>query len=420
MTSRERVLAALSHRQPDKVAIDIGATCCSTMHVNCFERLRTYYGLPHKPVEVWDVSSMTGVMTDDLAQALRIDTAAARTRGTSFGLPRDSFKLWQTNMGQEVLVPSSFQPVSDGAGGWYVYPQGDTSLPPSGHMPEASYYFDNIVRGEPVKDVQSLNPDEQIEEFQLFTDKDIAYIKRDVEKAYATGRAVVFSMPGLGLGDISEIPGPGLKHPKGIRTIEDWYVAPLLYPDYVMEVFDRQTDRAIKNLETLNALCGDQIDLLYACGTDFGHQTGQFLSVDTFREIYLPFYQKVNGWVHKNTKWKIIKHSCGAVAPLIPSFIDAGFDALNPVQCSAQGMEPERLKREFGADITFWGGGVDTQKVLPFGTPDEIRRQVLERLDIFSKDGGYVFDAIHVIQGNVPTENIVAMIDAVHEFNGDR
>ena len=116
MTSRERVLAALSHRQPDKVAIDIGATCCSTMHVNCFERLRTYYGLPHKPVEVWDVSSMTGVMTDDLAQALRIDTAAARTLGTSFGLPRDSFKLWQTNMGQEVLVPSSFQPVSDGAG----------------------------------------------------------------------------------------------------------------------------------------------------------------------------------------------------------------------------------------------------------------------------------------------------------------
>ena len=108
------------------------------------------------------------------------------------------------------------------------------------------------------------------------------------------------------------------------------------------------------------------------------------------------------------------------MAPLIPSFIDAGFDALNPVQCSAQGMEPERLKREFGADITFWGGGVDTQKVLPFGTPDEIRRQVLERLDIFSKDGGYVFDAIHVIQGNVLTENIVAMIDAVHEFNGDR
>ncbi|HVX30196.1 MAG TPA: uroporphyrinogen decarboxylase family protein [Nitrolancea sp.] len=140
----------------------------------------------------------------------------------------------------------------------------------------------------------------------------------------------------------------------------------------------------------------------------------------TLRELYMPYYQRVNGWIHKNTSWKTFKHSCGAVEKFMESFIDSGFDIINPVQCSATGMDPALLKQKYGDRLVFWGGGVDTQKVLPFGTPAEVRRQVLERCETFAKGGGFVFDTIHNIQARTPVENIVAMVDAVREFNGER
>ena len=132
----------------------------------------------------------------------------------------------------------------------------------------------------------------------------------------------------------------------------------------------------------------------------------------------MPYYREVNGWVHKNTRWKTFKHSCGAVERFLPSFIEAGFDILNPVQCSAAGMDAEPLKQKYGRNLVFWGGGVDTQQVLPFGTPEEVRRQVLTRCEAFYKDGGFVFTTVHNIQARTPVENIVAMIRAVGEFNG--
>ena len=140
--------------------------------------------------------------------------------------------------------------------------------------------------------------------------------------------------------------------------------------------------------------------------------------MNTLRDLYFPYYKQVNDWIHAHTPWKTFKHSCGAVSKFIPTFIEAGFDILNPVQCSATGMEPEKLKAEFGDRIVFWGGGVDTQKVLPFGTPAEVREQVLRRCEIFAPGGGFVFDSIHNVQAATPVENIVAMLDAVHEFNG--
>jgi uroporphyrinogen-III decarboxylase len=126
----------------------------------------------------------------------------------------------------------------------------------------------------------------------------------------------------------------------------------------------------------------------------------------------------MNDWIHANTAWKTFKHSCGAVSGFIDTFIDAGFDILNPVQCSATGMDPRKLKERWGDRITFWGGGIDTQRVFPFGTPDEVRAQVLERLEIFSPGGGYIFNTIHNIQAKTPVQNIIAMLDAINEFNG--
>jgi len=160
---------------------------------------------------------------------------------------------------------------------------------------------------------------------------------------------------------------------------------------------------------------GDRVQVAFVSGTDFGTQTGQFCSVQTYRELFKPFHQAVNDRIHKLTKWKTFIHSCGAVAPFVPEFIDAGFDVLNPVQCSALGMDPRTLKREFGRQLVFWGGGVDTQNTLPFGTPDEVYREVRERIDIFGEGGGFVFNSIHNVQSNVPVPNLLALFRAIRD-----
>ena len=418
MNARERVVAALNHHQPDKIPLDLGATSCSTLHVSCVEQLREHYKLPKESVTTLAISFMTAIIPPELADKMGVDTVAAITRGGSFGMPREDYKLWTTPWGQQVWVPGLFSPTPDGEGGWFVHPQGDTSCLPSGHMPTGCPYFDNI---EPKVefDEDHLDPANNLEEYSVLGEKDLQFIVRSVEEGYATGRAVVLGAPGMGLGDINWIPGTGLKHPKGIRSMEEWYVSPLVRPGYVKEMFDRQTDIALVNLQKINEACGDEIDVVNTCGTDFGHQTGQFCSTAVFRDVWGPYYRKVNDWIHANTKWKILKHCCGSIAPLIPCFIEVGFDALNPIQTSAANMDPATLKREFGRDIAFWGGGVDTQKVLPFGSPEEVRRQALERCEILGKDGGFIFGAIHNVQHGVPVENIVAMIDAVREFNGE-
>jgi uroporphyrinogen-III decarboxylase len=154
------------------------------------------------------------------------------------------------------------------------------------------------------------------------------------------------------------------------------------------------------------------VDVLFVTGTDFGTQRGPFISRETYRDLYMPFHVRVNAWVHANTPWRTFIHSCGGVEPLIGDFIEAGFDILNPVQCSAAGMDPEHIKSTYGADIVFWGGGVDTQRTLPFGTPEEVRQQVRRRVEVFAEGGGYVFNAIHNVQANCPIENVMAMFEA--------
>ena len=153
-------------------------------------------------------------------------------------------------------------------------------------------------------------------------------------------------------------------------------------------------------------------------GVSFGTQLSTFCSVGTFRALYMPYYKKMNDWIHAHTAWKTFKHSCGAVETLIPSIIESGFDILNPVQVSAAGMDAEKLKAKYGRDVVFWGGGIDTQKTLMFGRPDQVRAEVFERCRIFGKGGGFIFNAIHNIQANVPVPNVIALFDALREVNG--
>ena len=422
MTSSERFLATINHKQPDKVVVDFHGHDCSMMHVSCIAALREYYGLEKGPVKVANPYTMTGEIEEDLKQVIGIDVESVPPYYTAFGIISgriDGYKEWRLFDGLELLVPKGFTVSEDGKGGWYIYPQGDMSAKPSGHMPAGGVYFDNIIRQEPFDDDSDFNVEDNLEEFEYITDEMLDYYKKAADLAIKTGRGVMGTFGGSALGDIAEIPGGGLEHPKGIRSIEEWYVSPLIRPDHVRAIFDKQTDTAIANFEKINMSIGDKLDAVFICGADFGTQRNTLLSVDTYRSVYMPYHKKVNDWIHKNTRWKTLKHSCGAIEPLIGSLIEAGFDCLNPVQCAANGMNPRALKEKYGKDIVFWGGGVDTQTVLPFGTPEQVRKQVLERCEIFSPGGGFVFNAIHVVQQGTPVQNIVAMIDAVHEFNGD-
>ena len=417
MNKRDIFLSALAHKDTGRVPVDFGSTAVTGMHVRSVDGLRKYYGLEKRPVKIHEPYQMLGWVEDDLAEAMGIHVRGALPRTTMFGFENKGWKEYKLDDGLDVLVPGGFNVTRDEKGDTYLYPEGDISAPPSGHMPKGGYYFDAIVR-QPAFEEDSLTVEDNLAEFGPVSEIDLRYQKDALEGLRRENTGVITNFGGTGLGDIALVPAVQLKYPKGIRDIEEWYVTLVARKGFVRELFEKQTDIAIENLKAYYAAVGNLPDVAFICGTDFGTQTGTFCSKETFLDLYAPHYRRINDWIHQNTAWKTFKHSCGAVADFIPLFIDAGFDILNPVQCSCHGMEPEKIKREYGKDIVFWGGGVDTQHLLPNGGPDEIRGQVLERLEVFSKGGGYVFNAIHNVQGNVPVENIAAMIEAAKEFNG--
>jgi len=417
MKSKKRLTDAINHKQPDKIPIDFGGTMCSGMHVTCVAALRDYYGLEKRPVKINEPYQMLGLIEEDLKQAIGIDVEAVNGKNTMFGFPNENWKEWRLDNGLEVLVPEKFITVKDKNGNHMIYPQGNTDAAPSGRMPEGGFYFDSVIRQDKIDD-DFLNPDDNLEEFRPIDDETINHFKNTIAAAAKTGRGVIANFGGTGLGDIALVPGPFMLNPKGIRDVEEWYVSTEIRRDYIHKIFDRQTEIAINNLKKINDAAGGQVDAAFICGTDFGTQCSTFCSPKTFRELYMPYYKRVNGWVRSNTGWKAFKHCCGAVEPFMELFIEAGFEIINPVQCSAAGMDPASLKNKYGGRLTFWGGGVDTQRTLPFGTPDEVKKEVSERCEIFSKGGGFVFGAIHNVQALTPVENIAAMIDAVREFNG--
>jgi hypothetical protein len=355
-------------------------------------------------------------MEDDLLNIMGVDVRGLKSAKNEYGIENTDWKEFKTFWGQVVLLPGGFNTTTDHNGDLLVYPQGDTSAPPSGRMPVSGYFFDTIIRQPPV-DESKLDPVDNLEEFGYVTDETLEYWKVNLAKAGASGKGIIASFGGTALGDIAHIPAPALKNPRGIRDIEEWYMSLLMRPDYIHQVFEKQTETALHNLSRFAGIAGDIVDVAYICGTDFGTQNSLFCAPETFDELYKPYYRKINDWIHANTKWKTFKHSCGAVFELIPNFIDAGFDILNPVQISATGMDPAKLKETYGKDIVFWGGGVDTQYVLSFGKPEEVRGQVLRQCDILGRGGGFVFSTVHNVQANVPVENLVAMLDAIREFS---
>jgi len=404
----------MNHDEPDRVCVDFGSTAVTGMHVRTVGLLREHYDLAKRPVKVCEPYQMLGEVEEDLLERLGVDTAGLVGPGNIFGFRNENWQPWTAPWGQDLLVPADFQTVPDDSGDTLIFPQGDRNAPPSGRMPAGGYFFDTIVRQPPI-DEDRLDPEDNLEEFSVLDADAMGWYRAEAKRLRGSTRGVVAGIPGTAFGDIALVPAPFLKHPRGIRDIAEWYMSTAIRQDYVRAIFEKQCEIALQNLALVNEVAGDIIDVAFICGTDFGTQNSQFCSTDTYEELYAPYYKKVNAWIHEHTGWKTFKHSCGAVYPLVDHFIESGFDILNPVQCSATDMEPVRLKREFGDRIVFWGGGVDTQKTLPFGTPDEVYREVRERIDVFAPGGGFVFDAIHNVQANTPIENVVAMFKALDD-----
>ena len=419
MTSRERVIAALNHQEPDYVPLDLGGCGQTGINASTLYQLRKAYGLEEHPIRIVEPLQLLGEVELDLVEKIHGDVVPLWNRTNLFGMRNDCLtKPWNMPDGTPTLMSADFEYDVDERGYTLVYPCGDRSAAPSLQMPKGGSFFDNIERSE--YDEDNLTPFEDYKDsYPVKTEEDCEYWAENIQKIYDNSDYAVFGvLGGMSIGDAAEVPGPFLKSPHGIRSVQDWLMAHLMYPEYVQEVFEIATESTLKNLELYRQAVGDKIQAIWLSGTDFGTQNAPMHSLNTFRTLYKPYYKRVNDWVHEHTNWKTWYHTCGAVADLMEDFIDMGMDVVNPVQLSAAGMDGKELKEKYGDRLTFWGGGVDTQHTLPSGTPQEVYDQVMERLKIFSPGGGFVFATIHNVVSNVPAENLKAMYQAVNDFRG--
>ena len=421
MTGKEKLRAALNHEEAP-VLFDLGGMNTTGMHCIVMEKLREYYGLEKRPVAIVEPSQMLGHMDGDLAECLGVETEAVWGSRNCYGFKsKDQYKEWKTPWGQTVLVPEEFRATVDEKGDTLIYACADLNYPAAGRMPRGGVYFDNEDRA-PEYDEDSYDIGDNLEEFQVFTDGEIDWLKRQIDGIKDSEHVITCFGPGTTgggtcLADHSMIAGPMLRAPRGIRKLEDFYMATAAEPETIQEIFEKETDIGIQNLKKIHDAIGDSIDVLHICGTDLGTQKSLFYSKGVIEEVWAPYWKKINDWVHGNTGWKTFKHCCGSIAPIIDVLIDSGFDILNPVQWTADNMDKNMLKEKFGESLVFWGGGVDTQHLLPEGTPDQVYDQARECLRIFSKNGGYVFNTIHNIVPGVPVENVDALARAVRDHN---
>lgn len=419
MTSRERLIKTLNHEEPDRVVLDLGATVITGINANALAKLRDALGLEKRKIKICDPLQLLGMVEDDVRQALHVDVVDVTTDVSLFGFVNEGWKPFRLPSGLEVEVPAGFNTTVDEEGNTYLYAQGDTSYPPASRMPKNGFFFDHITRGNIAFDEDTDSAREDFkDDFGIMTDDALRRLEDRCNTVYNNTEYGMIGGGALaGLGDFASVPGPNVKQPKGIRDLADFMMAHQVCPNYIHELYSMQTEIALENAKLFKQACGDRIQAIIISGTDFGTQNGPFMSLDSFREFYKPYYKKLNDWVHENTSWKTFYHSCGAISTFLQDFYEMGVDILNPVQTSAAGMDATMLKEKWGDKFTFWGGGADTQKILPFGTPQEVYDDVMWRLKLFSKNGGYVFNPIHNIQGQTSAENMMAMFRAVEDFN---
>jgi uroporphyrinogen decarboxylase len=391
MNSRERVLRAIHHQTADRVPIDLGGTRQSGIAASTYHRLKHLLEID-SPTRVFDVYQMLAEVQRPVMERFGADVVGLNRRDVAFGILNQDFKPWTLFDGTPVEVPGGFEPVTEEDGSLVLLRDGQ----PIARMPKDGFYFDRVEKfpGAAHVDLDGYEP-------PRLSDEDFVHYRAQAEALYQNTDFAIVAPLG---------PPYELFYGLGTGDFEMWMITLASEPDYVSQLYEKLVDAWLDNLRRFVDAVGDRVQILQV-NDDFGTQHSLFLSVDMYRRQIMPFYKRGLDWIHQHTDMKVLLHSDGAIFPLIPSLIETGFDILNPVQTSATGMHPVPLKELCRGRLAFWGGSLDCQKTLPYGSVDEVVQEVEAHLRVFAPGGGYVFAPVHNIQAGVPPENVIAMYD---------
>jgi uroporphyrinogen decarboxylase len=403
MTSRERVLSALNHKQPDRVPVDFGAHRSSGIMAIAYRKLRQHLGLRERPVRVYDMIQQLAIIDEDVLRRFSVDTIEL---GRGFCNEDRFWKPWRLPDGSDCLIPT-WVDVRLTNGDWVLHSSTGRAI---GVQKAGSLYFEQTCWPflDGIPDDLSVLPDAMKEITWVVPsppgpNADLAAGAKALRNS--TDRAIV-----------ALFGGNLLEWGQFLCRNDGFLLALAAEPEKVHALLDRLVEMHLANLEKFLGAVGPYVDVILF-GDDLGMQSGPQISPAMYHEYFFPRHQMMWRRAKELAKVKVMLHSCGGIRPLIPDLIAAGLDAMNPVQITCAGMESAGIKKDFGAKLTFWGGGCDTRSVLPTGTPADVREHVLRQLAAFSPGGGFVFQQVHNIMADVPPQNIAAMFDAIAEFN---
>lgn len=400
MTSRERVQKAANYQKPDRVPIDLGGLRASGINAAVYNKLKNRMDI-HTPTKIHDSMQILAEVELEVVDRLGIDVVPLDAGTVKWDGQEASEGIEKTLFnGTRVYFPPATDIREEADGSWRMYNSGGA---PFAHMPKDGYYFDFIrttTGGRPI-DPAAFKPKDTV------TDEELETISNRARFLYEnTDKAILGWGASISLVGLSAILSDNITQ----GSLDEWLYLLISEKETANEMMGRYVDATISCMKLYSQAVGDRCFAWGVASDDAGTQRVGLISPELFAEMIAPHYRRLCEWVHKNTNWKTLVHSCGSIYHYIPYWIDAGVDILNPIQISAANMEPECLKCEFGGRIIFWGGGCDTQKVLPLGTRGEIVEHVRWNMDIFGRDGGFVFTQVHNIQQNVPVENVEAML----------
>jgi uroporphyrinogen decarboxylase len=398
MLPRERVICALNHKEPDRIPKDLGGSIATSINAMAYQRVKEYLGLKVRKSRVRNVILFTPEVDEEIRKNWGIDTVSLDRLEAAPGIPfRGKWKQFHLPNGEPALYPEGFSPVIREDGGWELFHDGvKTNVLSTQTGSFVPVHF-------PLKGAD-LN---RLEEYELpgFEDRELEYLHRRARWLFENTDYAIFGWFG----------GSIFEQTHYLCGYDEIMIRLITERDFVRALFEKLARQMIEDARLYLDAVGKYIQVI-GFYDDFGVQNGPMIAPSLFRELIKPLLGEVYGEVHRLTDAFLFLHSCGSVYEFIEDFIEIGVDILSPVQTSAFRMEPERLKEEFGTRISFWGGGCDVHRILPLGSPEEVRRDVRRRMEIFGKGGGFVFAPIHNIQADVPPQNIEAMYDEACNF----
>lgn len=394
MNHRERVVAAFRHQPVDRLPVDLGGMRSTGIMAIAYNRWKKRLGIQEGDIYVFDTGQQLAFVEEPVRQRFGLDVVILDDGLLS------GWRDYTLPDGTPSKICANFLTEPDGEGGEFSL---DSRGVRTGHRPASSFYFDGYGSA-PLSEVTSISELKAMEGW-VYTDEELLRLQTEAKRLYQeTDYAILGSFGGA-----------FLEGGQGLRGWDQFMMDIAGDRAFTEALLDKMLENYLRNVELYLDAVGDYIQVIQM-GGDMGTQNGPQIRPKTYYEIFQPREKALWGRIHQlKPDVGVFLHCCGGIYELIPGIIDAGLDILNPVQISAKGMDPIRLKREFGEKLCFWGGGCDTQSVLPFGTPDEVYQHTRRNIEIFSPGSGFVFSQVHNIQATVPTENILAMFQAVED-----